>query len=180
MFSGLPPKRMHPRTLASLQPRSRVALGRSCSCDRALAIELHEFGLCLRAGPSGVEQIVEALAQLVTLGADMIEFMAHGRERPLQFRAASAPVGKLRHRTAVSLNCMPERSARSLPNALTIYIMSPIMMPPALQLKSPFDRPVRCPAGRAYLRSSASDDRRYLPTRFSHGRAYYRVARAHW
>src|SRR5262249_42906122 len=31
---------VNPRTLASLQPRSRVALDRSRSCDRALAMQL--------------------------------------------------------------------------------------------------------------------------------------------
>jgi len=42
--------------LASLQPRSRVALGGACSCDRALAIKLAQLMLGALAGQDGGAQ----------------------------------------------------------------------------------------------------------------------------
>src|SRR5262245_46252319 len=87
MFSGLPPKRPYSAswTLASLQPRSRVALGHSCSCDRALAMQL---GDALLSGPTllnGALKLTQASSELATLAPHLgklgCERIAFARQR---------------------------------------------------------------------------------------------------
>jgi len=51
-----------------------IALGCSCSCDRALAIEFGELGLCLLAGEHGgaeLAEVSEFSAQRVDLAAQV-------------------------------------------------------------------------------------------------------------
>src|SRR5262249_14741142 len=68
---------VHPRTLASLQRCCRVALGRSRSCDRSLAMQL---GNALLSGPTllnGALKLTQASSEVVTFA---LHFGKLGRE----------------------------------------------------------------------------------------------------
>jgi hypothetical protein len=68
---------VHPRTLASLQPRSRVALGLARrALDLAKAMQPMHFALGLPRFTDCIRQVRQARQQLVAFGADLTQLLA--------------------------------------------------------------------------------------------------------